>query len=81
MPQTPKPYWRRNLRWISLLLAIWVALTFVPAYFARELNFDFLGWPFAFWMAAHGAPVAYLVIIVVYAVVMNRADARARRKR
>lgn len=71
------PYWRRNLRLIALLLAIWAALTFVPAYFARQLTFDFIGWPFAFWMAAYGAPLAYLIIIAVYAWMMNRADDRA----
>lgn len=73
------PYWRRNLRLIGLLLAIWAALTFVPAYFARQWSFDFFGWPFAFWMAAYGAPAAYLIIIAIYAFATNRADARAER--
>lgn len=71
------PYWRRNLRLILLLLAAWAALTFVPSFFARGLSFDFIGWPFAFWMAAYGAPLAYLIIIAIYARVMNRADERA----
>ncbi|MGB3430292.1 DUF4212 domain-containing protein [Achromobacter sp.] len=70
------PYWRRNLRLILVLLVVWAALTFIPAYFARSLNFDFIGWPFAFWMAAYGAPLAYLIIIGIYARVMNRADER-----
>lgn len=73
----PAPYWRRNLRLIVLLLAVWAALTFVPAFFARSLSFDFIGWPFAFWMAAYGAPLAYLILIGVYARIMNRADERA----
>ncbi|MCY1527675.1 putative solute:sodium symporter small subunit [compost metagenome] len=77
-PQSvPPPYWRRNLRLIVLMLAVWAALTFVPSYFARGLTFDFIGWPFAFWMAAYGAPLAYLIIIAIYARVMNRADERA----
>jgi putative solute:sodium symporter small subunit len=71
------PYWRRNLRLIVLLLAVWAALTFIPAFFARSLTFDFIGWPFAFWMAAYGAPLAYLIIIGMYARIMNRADERA----
>ncbi|AZS78047.1 MULTISPECIES: DUF4212 domain-containing protein [Achromobacter] len=71
---TPTPYWRRNLRLILLLLAVWAALTFVPTFFARWLSFDFIGWPFAFWMAAYGAPLAYLVIIGIYARIMNSAD-------
>jgi|FreactcultureFD7_1027221.scaffolds.fasta_scaffold17079_2 putative solute:sodium symporter small subunit len=71
---TPTPYWRRNLRLILLLLVVWAALTFVPTFFARRLSFDFIGWPFAFWMAAYGAPLAYLIIIGIYARVMNSAD-------
>lgn len=70
-------YWRRNVRLVVLLLACWAALTFLPAYFARELCFDFIGWPFSFWMAAYGAPLAYLIIVAVYAGLTNRADARA----
>ena len=71
-------YWRRNLILISVLVLCWVVLTFLPAYFARELSFDFIGWPFAFWMAAYGAPLSYLVLIGIYARLMNRADAQAR---
>jgi putative solute:sodium symporter small subunit len=72
-----RSYWRRNLRLIALLLALWAGLTFIPSYFARGLSFDFLNWPFSYWMAAYGAPLAYLIIIAVYAGVMNRADRRA----
>lgn len=77
-PTVMRRYWRRNLLLIGLLLAVWSLVTFIPAYFARSLSFDFIGWPFAFWMAAYGAPLAYLVLIAIYARVMNRADARAR---
>ena len=73
----PTPYWRRNVWLIVLLLVVWAALTFIPSYFARSLSFDFIGWPFSFWMAAYGAPLAYLIIIAIYARVMNRADRRA----
>lgn len=68
------PSWGRNVRLILCLLALWAALTFLPAYFARDLSFSFLGWPFAYWMAAYGAPLAYLLIIVAYARIMNAAD-------
>lgn len=72
----PSRYWRRNVRLIVLLAIVWAALTFIPSYFARDLSFDFIGWPFSFWMAAYGAPLAYLIIICIYARVMNRADQR-----
>ncbi|HJV70309.1 DUF4212 domain-containing protein [Ideonella sp.] len=76
MQLTPmqKRYWRRNLRITSVLLAIWFVVTFVVAYFARELDFTFLGWPFSFWVAAQGALIVYVVIIWYYARAMNRLD-------
>ncbi|CAM4381382.1 Sodium symporter small subunit putative domain-containing protein [Bordetella tumbae] len=77
-PSAMRRYWRRNLILIGVLVLCWLALTFLPAYFARELSFDFIGWPFAFWMAAYGAPLSYLVLIGIYARLMNRADAQAR---
>jgi putative solute:sodium symporter small subunit len=33
---------------------VWFVVTFVVAYFARDLNFNFFGWPFSFWVAAQG---------------------------
>jgi putative solute:sodium symporter small subunit len=66
--------WRRNLRWILLLLSVWAALTFLPAWFARDVPYTVLGWPLSYWTAAYGAPLAYLLIVVVYARVMNRGD-------
>jgi putative solute:sodium symporter small subunit len=67
-------YWQRNLRVTSVLLAIWFVVTFVVAYFARELNFNFFGWPFSFWVAAQGALLVYMAIIWFYARTMNRLD-------
>jgi putative solute:sodium symporter small subunit len=67
-------YWQRNLRFTSVLLTIWFVVTFVVGYFARELNFDFFGWPFSFWVAAQGALVVYVLIVAAYARFMNRLD-------
>jgi len=79
IPPAARRYWRRNLVLIAVVTACWAALTFLPAFFARDLMFDFVGWPFSFWMAAYGAPLSYLVLIAIYARLMNRADRRARR--
>jgi putative solute:sodium symporter small subunit len=40
-------YWHRNLRITSMLLGLWFVVTFVLAYFARSLTFNFFGWPFS----------------------------------
>ena len=67
-------YWRRNLRITAVLLFIWFAATFVMGFYARELSFNFFGWPFAFYMAAQGSLIIYVVIIWYYARYMNSLD-------
>jgi putative solute:sodium symporter small subunit len=67
-------YWRKNLRITGILLAIWFVVTYVMAYFARDLSFNFLGWPFSFYMAAQGSLVIYVAIIAFYAHYMNKLD-------
>jgi putative solute:sodium symporter small subunit len=69
-----REYWNKNLRLTAVLLAIWFVVTFVVAYFGRELSFGFFGWPFSFWMAAQGALIVYMIIIWYYAFRMNRLD-------
>ena len=53
---------------------IWFVVTFVVGYYARDLNFNFFGWPFSFWMGAQGALIIYVVIIWYYARYMNKLD-------
>lgn len=67
-------YWRKNLQVTSLLLMIWFIVTFVVSYFARELSFNFFGWPFSFWMGAQGSLIVYVAIIWYYARYMNKLD-------
>jgi putative solute:sodium symporter small subunit len=67
-------YWSKNLRITAILLAIWFVATFVVSYFARDLSFNFFGWPFSFWMGAQGSLVIYVLIIWFYARYMNNLD-------
>jgi len=69
-----RQYWRKNLNITAILLAIWFLVTFVVGYFARDLNFNFFGWPFSFWVGAQGALVVYVAIIGFYAWYMNKLD-------
>ena len=43
-------------------------------FLARDLTFNFFGWPFSFWMGGQGALVVYVVIIWYYARYMNKLD-------
>ena len=67
-------YWRKNLRLTGLLLALWFGVSFGVSYCARELSFNFFGWPFSFWMAAQGSLVVYCVIVWFYAQYMEKLD-------
>lgn len=67
-------YWQKNLRITAILMFIWFVVTFVVAYYARELNFNFFGWPFSFWVGAQGALVVYVALIGFYAYYMNKLD-------
>jgi putative solute:sodium symporter small subunit len=67
-------YWSRTLRLTAVLLALWFIVTFVVGYFARDLSFNFFGWPFAFYMGAQGSLIVYILIIWYYARSMNKLD-------
>ncbi|MBI5255511.1 MAG: DUF4212 domain-containing protein [Burkholderiales bacterium] len=69
-----RQYWRRNLRLIGALLALWFVLTFGLCFFAADLHFSLFGWPFGFWAAAQGALLVYCLIIWYYAFAMERLD-------
>jgi putative solute:sodium symporter small subunit len=69
-----REYWRKNLGITAFLLLIWFVVTFVLGYFARDLSFNFFGWPFAFYMAAQGSLIIYVIIIWYYARYMNSLD-------
>ena len=68
-------YWRRNLVVTAVLMAIWFVVTFVEAWYARELNgYTFLGFPLGFYMSAQGSLIVYVIIIWFYARYMNKLD-------
>jgi putative solute:sodium symporter small subunit len=68
-------YWHKNLVITAILLFIWFVVTFVEAWYARELNqFSFLGFPLGFYMSAQGSLAIYVILIGVYAWYMNKLD-------
>lgn len=78
MPLTPaqRAHWQVNRRWSIALLIAWVCTTLGVPWFVDELNrFDFIG-PLGFYMAAQGALLIFLLIIVAYARAMAANDAR-----
>jgi len=77
-----KDHWRRNIRLTLALLVVWaVAGLGCGVLFADTLNqFTFLGFPLGFWFAQQGAIIAFVVVILIYAVTMARFDRRLARE-
>jgi putative solute:sodium symporter small subunit len=68
-------YWRKNLVYTGILLFVWFLVTFVEAWYARELNgITFFGWPLGFWFSAQGSLAIYVAIIGIYAILMRKLD-------
>ena len=62
------------MRITAILVAIWAFVTYGIGFFARDLSFNFFGWPFSFWVGAQGAPAIYVALIGFYAWYMNKLD-------
>ena len=71
-PQVLEKHDPRVLALKAGLLAVWCGISFVCCFFARDLSFMVAGWPFSYWMAAQGAVLGFIAIVVVYATVMRR---------
>lgn len=75
LTQKHHEYWRKNLVYTAILLVIWFVVTFVEAWYARELNsITFFGFPLGFYMSAQGSLAIYVILIGVYAWLMTSLD-------
>ena len=65
----------RHLWLKAVLLAVWVLASFVATCFARDLQDIVVGeWPLGYWIAAQGAVLVFIAIVVVYAWAMSRFE-------
>jgi putative solute:sodium symporter small subunit len=73
-----RAYWRRNLRYVAALLAVWALVSFgagvVWADALNRVRLPGTGFPLGFWFAQQGAIYAFLLLIAVYVALMNRLD-------
>lgn len=70
-------YWRRNLRLMAVLLAIWALVSFgAGIIFVEPLNnlTSLMGVPLGFWFAQQGSILTFLVLIAVYVWRMDKLD-------
>ncbi len=74
-------YWRANLRILGILLSVWFGVSCGLAVLLVEpLNrFRVAGFPVGFWFAQQGSIYVFIVLILAYAILMDRLDDRHRK--
>ena len=76
----PKAYSRASLKILGVLLSIWFFASFGCGILFREWMDEHLPpvgtAPFGFWMAQQGAIICFILILVAYAMLMKRLDAK-----
>jgi len=70
-------FWKTTLRLTAGLLVAWLLVNLLVPWFARDLHdLHGFGFPVGYWLAAEGALLMYLLIIVCYVGLMDRLEAR-----
>ena len=69
-------YWRANIRLITILLTIWAAVSYgCSILFVEQLNQFKVGeLPMGFWFAQQGSIYVFVLLVFIYAWVMDRLD-------
>ena len=69
-------YWKRNIRLVLILLAVWFAASYLCGIvFVEQLNNVRLGgFKLGFWFAQQGSIVVFVALIFVYVSRMNKLD-------
>ena len=69
-------YWKENLRYIFIILAIWFAVSYVAGILIAD-QLDAIkigGFPLGFWFANQGSLVIFVFLIFIYVKLMNALD-------
>ena len=69
-------YWKKNIRYITILLSIWFIVSFgCGILFVEQLNtIQIGGFKLGFWFAQQGSIFGFVIIIFTYIYFMNRLD-------
>ncbi len=69
-------YWRKNIRIMIALLAVWAFVGLgCGVVLAGYLNrFSLGGFPLGFWFAQQGSIIVFVLLILIYAILLNRLD-------
>ena len=69
-------YWKKNIRYISILLSLWFIVSFgCGILFVEQLNtIQMGGFKLGFWFAQQGSIFGFVAIIFTYIYLMNKLD-------
>ncbi|HIQ31497.1 MAG TPA: DUF4212 domain-containing protein [Aquifex aeolicus] len=68
-------YHRENIRLIIILLVIWFLVSYGGVLIARPLSGSTIfGYPAHYWVSAQLSVITFVILIFVYAFVMNKID-------
>jgi putative solute:sodium symporter small subunit len=69
-------YWKKNIRYITILLSLWFIISFgCGILFVEELNTITIGgFKLGFWFAQQGSIFGFVGIIFTYIFLMNKLD-------
>lgn len=76
MTKDIKGYWKKNLKYVGILLSIWFIVSYgfgilwAPALDQISLG----GFKLGFWFAQQGAIYVFVILIFVYVRLMNKLD-------
>ncbi len=74
--QNLRAYWKQNVRYLFILLAIWFVVSYgFGIIFVDELNqIRIGGFKLGFWFAQQGSIYIFLALIWIYIYLMNKLD-------
>jgi putative solute:sodium symporter small subunit len=75
-PSSQRSYWKKNIRYLVILLSIWFVVSFgFGILLVEPLNSIRLGgFKLGFWFAQQGSIYLFIVLIFVYVRLMRRLD-------
>jgi len=74
--KTAQQYWKRNIRYLVMLLSVWFMVSYgAGILFVDQLNtIKIAGFPLGFWFAQQGSIYVFVLLIFIYVRLMNRLD-------
>ncbi|GGD54070.1 DUF4212 domain-containing protein [Muriicola marianensis] len=71
-----RAYWRQNLRYLIVLLAIWFLVSFGAGVLFKDVlnTIKIGGFGLGFWFAQQGSIYVFVLLIFIYVRLMNKLD-------